>query len=455
MIDMRNFQKSIDDIRFILLNKPSLRYLGAMLYGCKIHMLENNSSNQKLYGYTCGKDIYLVNNNLNAATGELMFTILHELFHILGMHTKRKKGKINEIFQKAADHVVNEMIIELSNSNPSIRISEDIIFYKDIARKYPNSTVEFVYDLLLKESGGSIKDDEINNLNVSADNVGKNILDNMKTLTTKIDGKDVTVSYDAECLDDNMSAGALKQIHTELINNVKIFQTSSHSINSLTPNKSRSIDKSVFGRYLDSIAVTKINWTDAMKSAILYYVQGPSTRTWRRINYYMPISIRTPGKIKKGEGLGALVIGVDTSGSITSEELSLFAGCIKELSVYYSKVYLILHTVDVYSTIELESKDVFSIEESLKNIQFEGGGTSHDDVFSKIEDLNQINDISTILFLTDFVSDVDIVYHKYEFIKHHEVIWVISGWTKQLLNKVFLGNVKYKYVSIKGPASHG
>src|SRR5690606_9452809 len=95
-------------------------------------------------------------------------------------------------------------------------------------------------------------------------------------------------------------------------------------------------------------------------------------------------------------------------------------------TTYINEIHIVKHDTEI-TKLEIVTDPT---EEKLLDVlkkYYGRGGTSHVKVFDYIESLyNNDEEISAIVFSTDFCSDVQSIYNNYEFIKNLQTIWVIN-----------------------------
>ncbi|MFW6026532.1 MAG: VWA-like domain-containing protein [Candidatus Woesearchaeota archaeon] len=124
-----------------------------------------------------------------------------------------------------------------------------------------------------------------------------------------------------------------------------------------------------------------------------------------------------------------IIITIDMSASI-DYQLNKFLKIVYLLSKFSKKVIIIFHDYNIVDEIEINQK--VSKEYIMNLKQPYGGGTSHQYVFERIDQIYDEEDISHIVFLSDFMSDF---YHlkEYNFLDEFEVTW--SCWITQNILK--------------------
>jgi predicted metal-dependent peptidase len=174
----------------------------------------------------------------------------------------------------------------------------------------------------------------------------------------------------------------------------------------------------------------KIPWNEILEDCIKIYSQVDlGDRTWKNPNkYFIPLNIILPGNSNYDLKPKILVITVDTSGSISNEDLKKFSYVIYKNFNHFTKIILITHDIKIHNIEEFTESLVFL--EYIKTVGFKGrGGTSHRYVFNKIEKMfeNNLDELSLIISLTDNYSDIESIYNKYKFWKVIPYIILTNG----------------------------
>lgn len=144
----------------------------------------------------------------------------------------------------------------------------------------------------------------------------------------------------------------------------------------------------VFGRALDKLNKPQLNWKTILKKYLKEILDQTEDKPWTR----RFISGRGPGEETYIPGekemygmIRRMVIGVDTSGSISDDELAIFASEMKGIMVEYS-----VKSVDVLPCdAKIHNAQHFTDPKKTKITKarfYGGGGTSFDPVFKWIED---------------------------------------------------------------------
>lgn len=299
----------------------------------------------------------------------------------------------------------------------------------------------------------SQNDEQVNNQNNNQNAGNKGSLKvEVKYAEVELHGKKMMVPIDVEIPKELKPTEEQKEIFRQ-----KVKTIVQHVENMLVNKKQRGFDNGRLNQIIDKLIKTPLPWDDILEKAINTIMTKSDSRTWAKPNIFMR---RVVNKIKAStlpyydeqENKGKLVIVVDTSGSISDTELRRFASIIYDSLDYFGEVIRVEHDVDIntikrYKVNDELQKDMV-IDDSF--LSFTGrGGTSHKDVFDFLESVYENTDklqelklenmddnfdpfestteISLIIFLTDFYSDVGEIYTKYTFHEKIPCIWCITN----------------------------
>ena len=141
--------------------------------------------------------------------------------------------------------------------------------------------------------------------------------------------------------------------------------------------------------------------------------------------------MRAHGITLPGQGVettaSKLVITIDTSGSVSSDDLKKFLSVCKDSLMHFNEILVLQHD---YKITKITVVDNTNIENGLDDIShFEGrGGTSHKEVFEYIEKelWHNDEDVGLIIMLTDYYSDVEELWTQYNWVNEYPVKIVLN-----------------------------
>jgi len=161
-----------------------------------------------------------------------------------------------------------------------------------------------------------------------------------------------------------------------------------------------------------------VPWDKLLDRAICSKIlPNEDSRSWAKLRKRpMSLGLLLPGN-DVDEIPCYIVVVCDTSASINTSDLQRFSSIILQSAKYFDVIRVIKHDTVITSDNIIESQHIVSEDIVFK---FEGrGGTSHVQVFNKIKDMeeNDSIEISLVIFLTDFGSDIVQIWHKFEWVK--------------------------------------
>lgn len=293
---------------------------------------------------------------------EVMGVIVHEVMHIIALHhLPIRRGKREpQRWNYACDFAINPSVVESGFKLPGPP------FQPLISDKYKGMNAEKIYNMLPKD---------IPNSGGGGEGEGKG--DGMGGW--RIGGVEQPKNADGTALSESQIKELEADIKTTIVEAVQIA-------------KKQGNIPAGFERLIKDLLEPKVNW----KSVLQEFVTQNSRNdySWRFPNkryikngLYLPI-------LEKPE-LGELVIGIDTSGSLSEKELQEIASEIQAImNTYEVKLHVIYCDSAVHPPVdEFESGD--SVELKMRG----GGGTDYRPVFKYIE--KHSLDPICLLYFTD------------------------------------------------------
>ncbi len=201
------------------------------------------------------------------------------------------------------------------------------------------------------------------------------------------------------------------------------------AIENIIPTQRGSGTGSIYEMIKKMIEV-KIPWDKLLDKAICSKIlPNDDSKTWARLQKRpMALNLLMAG-IEDEEKPCYLIIVCDTSGSINTSDLKKFSNIILHSAKYFDVVRIIKHDYVITADDIIESQNLTNEDIIFK---FAGrGGTSHTQVFRKIEDMFENDDleISLVVMLTDFYSDIEKNWYKFEWPKNIPVCICLTAHT--------------------------
>lgn len=334
---------------------------------------------------------------------EVMFVLCHEIMHIVqGVHSRFPMGGNHQLWNLAADFVVNAMIKDSEGmmNQPSNILSQTPIFQQILPEPYyllaKGKTTEQVYSLLLQElkqqaaaGGGEGKakggQGKGKNQGGYGSPQGKGQGDN---------GPNPQDCDPRNKLGCSSGSNVAKEIAESILAAKEWRERIIAAAQKVEASTSRGNMPGWLTDFITHFTKPTVTWKDYVRRSALATFRG--RYSWHRPSRRSEaIGMRL--QARKPTPRGAVVL-IDSSGSISDRMLSQFLSeCVGILrSCNAPWIYLYFHDVDVYF------KDKFSIQ-ALKKIRVQRGGTSHIPVFEEIR--NDKQEAGLIISFTDLMSE--------------------------------------------------
>lgn len=267
--------------------------------------------------------------------------VLHELLHIIFMHSLRKGTRNHQGWNIATDYAINSVVIAMDYLLPKGCLLNDA---------YKGKTAEEIYDLLLLEQGEQTKEN------------GKK--EQGQSPCSGQQGFDDLLPFPED-------GGAGEQHVKEMI-------AAAHTIHQMAEKGDLPGGLEV---YIKNLLKPKVHWQREL-ARYAGETLCHEEYSYRRFNrQYLPLDILAP--TLNNLCVGNVVIAVDTSGSMTTDQLTQFGAEIRKLATLADECVVITADAEVHQVIK--TRDIAGF---LAKMTFKGrGGTDHRPVFEKIIEL--------------------------------------------------------------------
>ncbi|MEO5350439.1 MAG: VWA-like domain-containing protein [Magnetococcus sp. YQC-3] len=460
-----------------IMNCKEINLFGSLIYKFNVDIIDDEKLtafvffNGKKPNIVFGMQLINRHNTL-----QITFVMLHEMLHFINCHHTRGTRFDRVISNMAADHVINELlmkdlgmiddekggktknvignVVELCVDPPPFVVNELL---------GKNYTFEGTYEWLMKNKvqyvqiqqecstcGGSGKS-QGQSQNQSQDQNGKpqkqpqdqngesqnqseqecpdcsNKTNGKTKYKVKIKGQpdqeytpDIDSSQNGEDQDE-----AAKETSEEFKSDLRAI------LNILKQkNQQRGFESGNIVEFIEKLTKVKIPWTELLDRAIRSsVVQSFENRAWKNPMKRM----RAHGLMFPGHGTeltaSKMVVCIDTSGSVGSDDLTKFLSICKDSLVHFEEILVIQHD---YKVTKVTVVDKQNMESGLDEVaHFEGrGGTSHTDVFKFIEEnlWHEEAEVGLVIMLTDYYSDVNENFHSghYNWVKDYPIKIVLN-----------------------------
>ncbi|HHV72765.1 MAG TPA: hypothetical protein GXX38_09190 [Clostridia bacterium] len=307
---------------------------------------------------------------------EMLGVIEHELIHLIAGHTVRRGNRQPGIWNLACDFVANQLVsyplpkIALKVENHDLPLGLAVEEYYELLKKKENrgkggrsegKASQEIQNDLGTTNGEMRQTSQTSEGGEQEENEDLN--EKYKYLHTTWDDSDELGSELAEALVKEMVKDAYAKSRGE------IPQSISHFVKNL----------------VDS----RLNWKKIMRMFIARSRAHNRKPTWKKVNRRFPEE--NPGY--KKDYYSNLLVAIDTSGSISSRELSQFAAEIERIQQSKSKITVVECDAAIQKVYELKKK-------ADLDLHFHGrGGTNFNPVFDYVRKSKIKPD--AIIYLTD------------------------------------------------------
>jgi len=337
---------------------------------------------------TNGKELFWNSDFLKEQSEEhTRFGLAHEVMHVILNHCVPHPGKDHQLCNVAMDYVINAQLV-----NAGFSMIPGVIY--DPTHKFDDMAWEEVYKILEdinkgntdKAKGKGFDDSDISKIKSDIENATDHIQPN-------------------ESLTDS-EAQEMSDFIDDMIIRANNAQESS----------GKGEVPSAVKQRIKAIRSNQVDWTEQLHNNVKS--RYPEDLSFSRPNRrHISSGMYLPSMI--GTKAGPLAIAVDTSGSVSKEELTAFVAEVNSIinDIKPEKVYLMSADSHVADVQEFEEGHYFEDFNSVG-----GGGTSFRPVFEHI-DKNNIEIDQLVYFSDMYVWDDDFPSKE----PHFPVTWVSSG----------------------------
>ena len=258
---------------------------------------------------------------------QVAFLILHENMHKAYRHliVWHKLYKDNATLANlACDYVINLQIQDYDTQGTVVEMptNEEGEIMGCIDEAYRGMDAHEVYNLLVKKYGKGAGKGKVfvigdENGPVSSDGDGDN------------DGEGKQSDGDVEKLPEGFDShdweGAQEATQEKKEAQAKEIESALRQGSILVGKMGGNVQRGI-----SEMLIPKIDWKEALREFVKSVTQGKDKTTWRRLHKrYIASDIIMPSSYS--ENVGNIIIGIDTSGSIGSEELNQFLSEVKSI----------------------------------------------------------------------------------------------------------------------------
>lgn len=303
---------------------------------------------------------------------QLTGLIAHEVLHVANGHPWRREGRDMDTWNKACDYAINGIL-----KNAGFYLPEDGF----IDSRFAGQSAEAIYAAIKQEKQS--QDDQ----NGQGQSNGQ---------------PDANSGHDWGQVLDNCAHDSAQQ---QAENQIAVLQAAQAA-------KAQGALPDGLARLIDSIKKPAIDW----KAALRRFVQqsAKADYTWKTPSArYLASGLYLPSL--QSEQMPHFVVAVDTSGSITADELNAFAAEIQAIMDECQPESLTV----IYCDASVNGVEEFQQGEEIKLQPLGGGGTRFEPVFEEIK--ARAIEPACLVYLTDMWGSFPAVG------PHYPVLWVNTG----------------------------
>lgn len=355
----KELDKLMSQAKIGVLYKHS-HFLATIIYNLKCRYTEEITT-----AATDGMELLFNPNFFKSLTAEERTGLLaHEAMHVALLHSVRCGSKNQNIYNIAADHVINLMLLEQAYALPKGAYHDN---------NYRGMSTEKVYEILMQDPPKENPD-----------------------LMDIIPG-----GGDSE--DENKSSS--KEIEAK----TKELLIKAQTISKLNGEDPGNIPGEM-QRLIDKLLNPQLPWESLLEKFITRRVKNDYS--WKRPNRrYMP-DLYLPGLYS--EAIGTIACAIDTSGSVTKKELTELLSELTYIHQTIKPEKMVIMDCDYYihNTYEITEAD------EIADLHFSGGGgTRFAPVFDELKD----KDIECLIYFTDLHATPIKEQPPYD------VLWICTG----------------------------
>lgn len=322
---------------------------------------------------TNGKEIRYNTKFIDSLTlAETVGLMAHEVLHIALGHPWRQDEREHDMWNIAADYTINQQLINVGLSLPAGALLEP---------KYSNLAAEEIYAILEKEEESKSKSNENNSGKDSDGNSEDGEEDSKKEASNN--SKDKT--------SDPGKCGSFSKPSEDKVEEKELQEDWKAAISQAAKMQHGNLPASI-AKQIEELVNPSVPWHVLLRDFVERTAKNDynfaiPNRRYIQSGFFLPSLI--------SEEIPEIVIAIDTSGSIDSEALNIFAAeASNVLSAYQTTVRV------VYCDTKVQKEELFTREDMpLKFSPAGGGGTNFIPVFDYVS--NQGLQPACLIYFTD------------------------------------------------------
>ena len=389
--------------------------------------------------YHSENDIKKLFTNLQRRSVFLSFVYMHELQHIIRKHITSSYNKMmlniakdmqypHQIVNIAEDHAINYSIKDLFDLSPKLRPEwsaiEEVGMYDQKYHKEQMSDIDILKDLI--ENAPVMTCTSISPSMESVECDGKTSIQPKENGDGE--GKDEgSGSGKGEGSEEGKGKDKCSTLGDDADNAISDL---SEAIQEIIRTQTKGTAVGAKMDELFSSIQVETGWFKKIKASFkrqVYYKTHDYSTSWANLNNTYRRIYKSPKKTFIDDKI-AIILSVDHSGSMATEDLQKLLYLVESESNKISSLTVLIHDYDVTEVFEVEDEyDIAKapgFEKALAT-RYACGGTSHACVFQHITDM-KIQDPNKVIYMcfSDMYSDIEATIHQYPVMRKLTKYWV-------------------------------
>ena len=353
---------------------------------------------------------------------EFMFVILHEIGHIALLHVPRCGGRDRELWNIACDLYVNRVLrLEFGGKSQNIQMPEDALYWDKI--DIEKDAVETIYDELYNQAkqNGYFSKPSWEDQRGQGNECGQGGQGNegfKKKYTFKVSrGEseytfDIGVNYQFDLVPNSGNSAEIESESRKLLSDAQVR-------NQLLNGNMAGDNAGELERLSQKLLESKLDWRKLIRKYLIAYNQSDTSYAKPDKRMYWQKAIY-PGAIpSRPDMVKGIKICIDTSGSISDEDMAEFLGHVYKLARQFK-----IDADLVYWDAEIQSGGKLKNVQDIQRINILGGGGTNPACVFKSFDKEKTAPILTVMLTDGYFPQGDLNNIKWKK-RYKNTIWII------------------------------
>lgn len=359
---------------------------------------------------------------------EFMFVILHEIGHIALLHVPRCGGRDRELWNIACDLYVNRVLrLEFGGKSQNIQMPEGAVYWDKI--DIEKDAVETIYDELYNQAkqNGYFSKPSWGNQSGQIGQEGQSKQDSGNGQSSGGFGKkytfklsrgeseytfDIDVNYQFDIVPTSGNSAEIESESRRLLSDAQVR-------NQLLNGNLAGDSAGHLERLSQKLLESKLDWRKLIRKYLIAYSQSDTSYAKPDKRMYWQKAVY-PGTIpSKPDMVKGIKICIDTSGSISDEDMAEFLGHIYKLARQFK-----IDADLVYWDAKIQSGGKLKNVQDIQRINILGGGGTNPACVFKSLDKEKTAPILTVMLTDGYFPQRDLDNHKWKK-RYKNTLWII------------------------------